>query len=191
MGLWGREQHRKLTWDDLTIKMDDNQREYLDVVIAKFQERKDGTDPQKKLLRYNCVCRATKECLIEWLKIFFSKRPENCCVPGYPLYLTPLRLARFHSSSEIWYDALPMGINKIGSLLLDACTMAGIEKIPNRGMKKVSVKKEVEGAVVKKEDLTEYEGGHIVNASDKDLSNNEMCSNSSDEVSNYFDSEGN
>ncbi len=143
MGFRGRDEHKKLKNRDLIISTNSEGNEIL-TVYERVTKTRDGTEEQRKEAgKYFCICNddplPEQECLIELLKNYNNRKPRNAKDLDFPFYLTTLpALLR---TTIIWFRSQPMGKNKIGSFLPDACRFAGIDRHTNHGARRTAIKR--------------------------------------------------
>lgn len=139
MGLRGRDEHKKLCFEDLAIETNRDGLESL-----RFTERVTKTravEGRATPSRYFCTCTTDpRMCLVEQVKLFNRKKAPASCVQGSPFYMTPIP-PKYVKEGGPWYRGVPLGKNKIGSLMPDACSLAGIDRHTNHGARRTAVKR--------------------------------------------------
>ena len=124
MGMRGRDEHRKLRFGDITLTTDNCGKEYLVMKErdAKTRDGGDVNDNRDTKAKVMCVCntRGKKCCPVEHFKTFAVHRPASRNHDTDPFYLG-LKTGINYEEQPVWFTVAPMGVNKLGSLLPQAC----------------------------------------------------------------------
>lgn len=178
MGLRGRDEHKSLRFQDLEIKTNENRKEYMNMYerVTKTRDGSEDKNLRKTMSRYFCTCASGQGyCLIEFVKKFTHKKPGKCCQPNQPFYWTPIPSAKHLTGDPTWYYTIPLGKNKIGSFLPDACEKAGLERRSNHGARRTAIKRMRKSGVpdIKICKITGHKSVHTLSVYDDELSDDE------------------
>ena len=140
----GRDEHRKLRFGDITLTTDNCGKEYLVMKErdAKTRDGGDVNDNRDTKAKVMCVCdtRGKKCCPVEHFKTFAVHRPASRNHDTDPFYLG-LKTGINYEEQPVWFTVAPMGVSQLGSLLPQACEMAGLQRKTNHGARKTCVKR--------------------------------------------------
>ena len=178
IGLRGRDEHKSLRFQDLKINTNENGKEYMNMYerVTKTRDGSDDKNLRKTMSRYFCTCASGQgDCLIEFVKKFTQKKPAKCCQPNQPFYWTPIPSPKHQTTDPTWYYVIPLGKNKIGSLLPDACEKAGLERRSNHGARRTAIKRMRKSGVpdAKICKITGHKSVHTLSVYDDELSDDE------------------
>ena len=140
----GKEEHRKLSWGDVTLERDSSGVEYI-----QFRERltKTRTGENVKNTREKCP-RAwanpdnPDRCPVAAYKLYRQKRPSHYSDENDPYYIAPITHDKNPDLTEKWYLRQPVGVNKLGSLMSVMAKSAGLnptKKLTNHSARKYLV----------------------------------------------------
>lgn len=135
MGLRGRDEHRDMRIEDLTITQGERGEEM--ELSERVTKTRSSVGRANKSVYY-CTCSNDKSnCLIELVKQYNGHKPEAGLKVGQLFYLT--RIPQSLLTDNVWYRATPLGKNKLGSILPDACKLAGIPRHTNHGARRTAI----------------------------------------------------
>ena len=143
-GTRGRQEHRSLKYGDIQIKKDSDGNEYIEMV-ERLTKTMDGT---KRNDHRDVTPKIFSAEVVGILKEFQMRRPNSMKNDDSPFYLTPIPQARLADGQTVWYYAVPMGANTLGSLLKKTCDSAGISgKKTNHSLRKSTVRELISAGV--------------------------------------------
>ena len=133
-GMRPGEEQRKLQWDDVTLKEGSDGRRYLTAAERTTKTRQGDTVSDRRLVKPRAYETGTERCPVRAYEAYKTQRGPNMKTTAFYLTINPNR------GSQKWYTDLPMGKNKLNSLLKTMATKAGItRKLTNHGARKFTV----------------------------------------------------
>ena len=137
-GLRGRDEHKKLTYGDITLQKDSARNFFLE-----FRERDTKTRDGKYMDRRSVPPRVfeapgSNRDPISIYREFVHRRPIDACKDDSPFYLQPIPPSRVNSM--IWFYPRPMGKNKLGSFMQRAAKFMSFSgRKTNHSVRKTTV----------------------------------------------------
>ena len=125
------------------IQKDDKGNDFVTFAEGITKTRPSGLHEKHRLVIPKMFATKTSQCPVEYFKLYLSKRPAHLRSSG-PLYLTIIQTP---STNSVWYKLMPMGQNKIDTLM--KCMVANsllsnqssTKKLTNHSVRKTLVKK--------------------------------------------------
>ena len=142
-GLRGRQEHHSMQIQDFSFRKDDKRNDFVTFAEGITKTRPSGLHEKHRLVIPKMFATKTSRCPVEYFKLYLSKRPAHLRSSG-PLYLT---IIQSPSTNSVWYKSMPMGQNKIDTLM--KCMVANsplsnqssTKKLTNHSARKTLVKK--------------------------------------------------
>ena len=140
----GKEEHRRVTWGDITLKVDNSGQEFIE-----YNERQTKTRTGENIRNIREKCpRAwsnpddSNKCPVAAFKLFKEKRPMNYSTSTDPYYIAPVTNDTNPDLTERWFLRQPVGVNKLSSLMTNMAKNAGLDthkKLTNHSARKYLV----------------------------------------------------
>lgn len=144
-GLRGCQEHRDMTWGDVTLKKDDSGQEYLEFCERQTKTRtgENPRDIRKVTPKLWSNTLQPERCPIKVYKIYAEKRPTGYSQPDDPFYIASTTVHN-PSSREPWFKRNPVGVNKLGTFMKRMVGHAGLvsqKRLTNHSARKHLVQK--------------------------------------------------
>ena len=124
-GWRGRDEHRKACYGDFTFGCDTDGVEYVEFSKERGTKTRTGVEGEasRQFRPRMYATNNLEKCPVTLFKKYCSLKPQECCSPDSPLYLTEAN----NRTDECWHKRQPVGINKLGSYMKEMCKVAGIK----------------------------------------------------------------
>ena len=130
-GFRGVQESKSLKWGDVTLKTGETGE------FIEFNERTTKTrngESGHRAFQPKIFATNTDKCPVTAYKLFAKKRPESMLLPDAPFFISPITSP---INDEIWYKNLPMGINKLASIMKTMANKAGLKgRFTNHSVRK-------------------------------------------------------
>ena len=145
-GLRGSDEHRSMSWGDISLQSDTVGLEYLTFNERQSKTRQ-GVNPRdvrtvKPKMWANSE--TPDRCPVAIYKLYKEKRPQDFSRPDDPFYLATHTQQHSMSISDQWFKRQPVGVNKLSSMMKRMANAAGIgvdKKLTNHSARKHLVQK--------------------------------------------------
>jgi len=111
-GLQGRQQHHRMTVEDFSFGLDENNTEYAEFIKKPTKTCQSGLSAKPRSLLPKTFATGDDRCPVTMSKEFLSLRRHEIRTTG-PLYLCCMS----DPSSQVWYKRQPMGVNKLNDMM--------------------------------------------------------------------------
>ena len=122
-GLRGGIEHRNLMWDDIILRTDENEKEFLEMNERQTKTRTGVDVRSTRVVRPRMYAvPGSERCPVELFKLYASKRPQDACDAFY-LAVNELKTLKSERPS---FKVSAMGQNKLVSLMKYMATEGGL-----------------------------------------------------------------
>lgn len=134
-GFRGCHESRQLQWGDVTVKRNDEGREFLQFTERKSKTRTGESGIKPRSFQPKLFETGTDRCPIKMYREFAKHRPQTMNEPDSPFYLSVK--TKYDVKDTIWYAAQAMGKNTLGKMMSNMADGAGLEgKITNHSLRR-------------------------------------------------------
>ena len=144
-GTRGRQEHHQMKIEDFKVCYGiDGKVEIIEWMEGPTKTRQGGLNKKPRMVTQKLFRTGGKKCPVATYELLISKRPPELKFHG-PLYLTPLRKNRLWDKADVWFTAVPIGVNSIDTFLQKIVAAAGLDStkkhFTNHSIRKTTVKK--------------------------------------------------
>jgi hypothetical protein len=133
-GIKGRQEHRDMSWGDISIETDADGQQYLE-----YTKRDTNTKLEERLFttRLYATPETPERCPVNILIAYTRKRPVSMLQPDSPFYLSMLPQKQMKPNT--WYRDCALGVHSLGVFMKNMSEKAGLEKRTNHSGRKTTV----------------------------------------------------
>lgn len=141
-GMRGRQEHHSMRMEDFRITKGDDGIEYVEFEEGPTKTRQSGLSSKPRQFIPRMFQTGGERCPVQLFREYIKRRPQHLKHSG-PFYLSIKNNRR--ANDDIWYKVLPMGVNKINSMMKEIISGTSLEssdkKFSNHSARKTVVSK--------------------------------------------------
>ena len=140
-GLRGSDEHRKMCWGDVKLKIDGDGTEYLEFMERQTKTRQgDNSDIRAVTPKLWENTENKDRCPIQVYKFYKEKRPSDYSKPDHPFYIAAS--TNWSPGHQIWFMRQQVGERKLGSIMkMMAKTLNTEKRLTNHTSRKTLIQR--------------------------------------------------